>query len=129
MLSEALLREEWWSKELNNAKLIVNQLLSETEESQQQSKKPELVNDADATSYAVELPCLLNWLNQETQTWLVDMRIVWYGDRPLNRKTHIDVWLKTHKYLLFDHFLFRLWDKMTSRSLYRDRIIRLKDSE
>ncbi len=103
-------------------------MLSVLEKSEQLENDREQANNANAESYAVKLPGLIRWVNQETQTWLMDMRIVWYEDRPLNRLTHIDVWLKTYKHLIYDHFWFRLWDKITSRSLYRDRIYRVKDS-
>lgn len=101
--------------------------MNEVEDSKQQREDREQDNNADATSYALKLPSLVRWVNQDTQTWFMDMRIVWYGKPPFSRKTHIRVWLKTHKYIIVDHYLFTLWDKITSRSLYRDRIFRVKD--
>ena len=114
---------------LKRSQLYVEKLLSEFEKLKESIKDSKQVNNVDATSYAVKLPCLIKWLNPETQTWFMDMRIDWYQVPALNRRTHIYVWLKTYKSLIFDHCLFRFWDKIKSRSLYRDRIYRVKDSK
>lgn len=84
----------------------------------------------DSASYAVKLPLLANWLEQGEQADLIEMRQIWYGDRSLNLWTRFDVRIRTYKHLLYDHFWFWLWDKITSRfqPMKRERLPKVKDS-
>ncbi|MEL6441351.1 MAG: hypothetical protein AAFQ80_19120 [Cyanobacteria bacterium J06621_8] len=65
--------------------------------------------------YNVKFPFIICWLDEEKQGELIEIRSVWYGDRPLNFWTNFVVESRTLQYLIYDHLWFWLIQKIKDR--------------